>query len=409
MYNSGMASKSQQVLEDLLDPGTADRLWDKFCWKARFKLNNQPEPDWNKLIEQSELPPRQARLFVAGLKRLGTSPFFYDTGAHALHEFCFKKLPRIEAKRAGKDDRQGKRLCALFRFLMVMVLQARAIYPRNPVEVGTQLQRTVKDRTGRRLGFRILSELLTDKGDRAPCVGRNTLIAHDQDRLLAYEKTAKDFRPFERPPQVLPKSAEYRRELLEDRRFHADWKLITDNFQRELDHYEKHYGVILPTWHRRIEPAPTGRKAEFSLVFDFFCWKWFMHGIIWSRVKKSGYPLTEEPHFKLTPVGTEIFIPGYWSLDKTRDGLWDYVVDLHKARGVRRGGTKSADNRKRREAQLKRLLRAEQEARKKGLEGTKRLDYLKREAGYALETDPAQMYRLLRKAKQMFPASHAQP
>jgi hypothetical protein len=46
----------------------------------------------------------------------------------------------------------------------------------------------------------------------------------------------------------------------------------------------------------------------------------------------------------LTPFGTMIFIPAYWSFDPKRDLNWRAITALHKARGVAKQGPKLSAN-----------------------------------------------------------------
>ena len=49
-------------------------------------------------------------------------------------------------------------------------------------------------------------------------------------------------------------------------------------------------------------------------------------------------PLLMKPSVVFTPLGTQIFIPGYLSLDAKRDLDFKRINTLHKARGLPRQG-----------------------------------------------------------------------
>src|SRR5437870_10267877 len=55
-------------------------------------------------------------------------------------------------------------------------------------------------------------------------------------------------------------------------------------------------------------------------------------------------PLLLKLTVNLTPFGTMIFIPAYWSFDARRDLNWRAITALHKARGVRKQGSKLGAN-----------------------------------------------------------------
>jgi hypothetical protein len=50
-------------------------------------------------------------------------------------------------------------------------------------------------------------------------------------------------------------------------------------------------------------------------------------------------PLLLKLTVNLTPFGTMILIPGYWSFDPKRDLNWKAITALHRARGVQRYGS----------------------------------------------------------------------
>jgi len=455
-------TKSQQVLEHLLAPDAANRLWKKLSNKNFRKIGlGWAEPDWNTLVAESGLPTKEAQRFVAGLKRMWLLSFRGYEGARALLDFCFKELPQIEVQCDAKNDRQRKRFCSLLRFFLVMALQGRSIYPRNPVELGTRVFCAIRDPLGCNSSFGPLADILLDKNSDSPQAGRNALVAEDPDQLLKHELEI-CVGSFEKFVGAQHKFDDYRRRLLRNPQFRSDWKIIVTNYP--VARHIGSDGAIRPTWELNMQSMYatgiedlTRQRGQFFLVFDFFCWKWFLRGMTFKRGSKAdsksapqtpqltsemllrdgsidpaqaarmGQPMTpemrlraissvrdwqpivEEPRLKLTPLGTEIYIPGYWSLDAHRDVLWKQVLKLHRARGVPRQGAKLARNRMGRDAQLRKILQAERDAREKGLKGGELLDLLKQAAGFSSNTDDAQMYRLLRQAKRSFPASHAQP
>lgn len=69
---------------------------------------------------------------------------------------------------------------------------------------------------------------------------------------------------------------------------------------------------------------------------------------------------------------------------------------------VRKPVGKRATNSDEREAQLKKLWRAELEACRQGLAGRLRFDLLKHRAGFSERTDDGQIRRMLREARHLF-------
>ena len=107
-------------------------------------------------------------------------------------------------------------------------------------------------------------------------------------------------------------------------------------------------------------------------------------------------PLVEKLTCTLTPYGTQIFIPGYWSLDAARDVNWRQIQRLHKARGIPKQGQKLAQNRADRAKQLKALKLARIEGRALRLKGEALYDFIKHRAGLNDCTDNAQVRRMLK-------------
>jgi len=76
-------------------------------------------------------------------------------------------------------------------------------------------------------------------------------------------------------------------------------------------------------------PVRWRKSADrFHAVFDVFCQRWHLYGMRRDR------PLLLKLTANLTPFGTMIFIPTYWSFDQKRDLNWRAITALHKARGV---------------------------------------------------------------------------
>ena len=114
---------------------------------------------------------------------------------------------------------------------------------------------------------------------------------------------------------------------------------------------------------------------------------------------RGDQPLVEKFSCTLTPFGTQIFIPGYWSFDGARDIDWKQVAKAHKARGIERQGPKAAINRISKEAQLNALLKANEEAERLGMKGKTKFAFLKKAAGLSPATEKSSVYRLLNEAR----------
>jgi hypothetical protein len=147
------------------------------------------------------------------------------------------------------------------------------------------------------------------------------------------------------------------------------------------------------SWRQPISSNLSQTRQNFQVVFDFFCWKWFLYGM------RGDEPLVQKLAYSMNPYGTMIFIPGYWSFDPKRDLNWDKILRLHRARGIGRQGPKLGVGRQQRSAQLKKLLSADATAAQRKLRGQARYLFLKEKAAFSPQTDDAQIRRMLRDAR----------
>ncbi len=129
-------------------------------------------------------------------------------------------------------------------------------------------------------------------------------------------------------------------------------------------------------------------KDRFQAVFDAFCLRWNLYGMQGDR------PLLVKLSVNLTPFGTLIFIPAYWSFDPKRDVRWDAVMKLHRVRANKKQGAvlgRGVDERRALAAKLRALDR---EVRKRGLRGGERHAFLCKGLGWVEATDPTRIARL---------------
>jgi len=138
------------------------------------------------------------------------------------------------------------------------------------------------------------------------------------------------------------------------------------------------------------------RIAErFEAVFDVFCHRWSLYGM------KGDRPLLLKLTVNLTPYGTMIFVPAYWSFDPKRDLKWRAITALHKARGVTRQGPKLTLNRmaQRDEAELAQRLWGEATAA--GQKGSARIHWVMGQLGWVARTDERSLRKLLQTTAKM--------
>ena len=122
--------------------------------------------------------------------------------------------------------------------------------------------------------------------------------------------------------------------LLNNQQFRNDWEAIKAQF--DVTEHQDHKGII----RRRLVSERAFRDdgwnldwtepgARFQALFDVFCHRWNLYGMAEDR------PLLMKLTVNLTPHGTMIFLPSWWSLDHTRDLNWPEIKKLHDDHGLK--------------------------------------------------------------------------
>ena len=130
------------------------------------------------------------------------------------------------------------------------------------------------------------------------------------------------------------------------------------------------------------------RADRFQAVFDAFCFRWNLYGM---QVDK---PLLLKLSVNLTPHGTMVFIPAYWSFDAKRDVRWDAVMKLHRARAPKKQGAVLAEGFEHRRAMAQKLKLLDEQCKQLRLRGAKRHAFVCKALGFVEETDPRRISRL---------------
>ncbi len=171
-----------------------------------------------------------------------------------------------------------------------------------------------------------------------------------------------------------------------------EWSRIKDTW--EVDRYRDRKGVIRRTLgaERNLrQPFSVNwkkRAERFQAVFDAFCFRWNLYGMQHDR------PLVFKLSVNLTPHGTMVFIPAYWSFDAKRDVRWDAVMKLHRARAPKKQGAALAEGLEHRRAMAEKLKALDSDAKRLRLRGEKRHAFLCQGLGLVEGTDPKRITRL---------------
>ncbi|CAN5742396.1 hypothetical protein BH11VER1_BH11VER1_09000 [soil metagenome] len=172
----------------------------------------------------------------------------------------------------------------------------------------------------------------------------------------------------------------------------GQWASIKAAFKVHV--YRDHKGVIRRTMgaERNLRPtfAVNPRRAGdlFRAAFDAFCLRWNLYGM------ENDEPLLLKLSVNITPFGTMIHIPSYWSFDPKRDVLWDAIAKLHRVRVSGRQGPALAEGLAERKIAADKLRRLDKEVLKLGLKGEKKHEFLCTGLNWDSRTSPKRISRL---------------
>lgn len=186
--------------------------------------------------------------------------------------------------------------------------------------------------------------------------------------------------------------------LLENVELQTEWTSIKEAF--DVADYQDYKGVIRrtlvsergfrPGW----ESAPADADFLFCAAFDVFCLKWDLYGM------QYDCPLLQRLTVNLTPNGTMIFIPAWWSLDGKRDLSWKEIQALHSARVTSRQGEKLSENQAAQKKEAEQVYKWNEKARAMGLKGDVRVQWVAGKMKWKGEA-ARKLSRILARRKQM--------
>ena len=167
--------------------------------------------------------------------------------------------------------------------------------------------------------------------------------------------------------------------------------------------YSDHKGVIRRTMsaERNLRPSFSVnlRRPEevFHAAFDAFCLRWNLYGM------QNDEPLLLKLAVNITPYGTMIHIPAYWSFDPKRDIRWDAIASLHRLRVPGRQGAALAEGLAERMQAAEKLRHLDQDALRQGLKGEKKHEFLCDGLGWDPRTSPKRLRLLRRRIQERLP------
>jgi hypothetical protein len=235
---------------------------------------------------------------------------------------------------------------------------------------------------GKRLNsrHRLLIYLLPEPPDETIC---DAVAGHEHHvQKGAYENLVKTQAKYSQNELAIKTDPELRRQ----------WARIKAAFNVQA--YSDHKGVIRRTMsaERNLRPSFSvnlrRREDVFHAAFDAFCLRWNLYGM------QNDEPLLLKLAVNITPYGTMIHIPAYWSFDPKRDIRWDAIASLHRARVPGRQGSALAENLADRMKAAEKLLHLDKEALRLGKKGKEKHEFLCDGLGWDPRTSPKRINRL---------------
>lgn len=228
--------------------------------------------------------------------------------------------------------------------------------------------------------LRLILGLLPAPPDESICAA---VTAHElQVQKGSYESQIKTQAKYHQNELIVRNDPELRRQ----------WATIKSTF--DVRRYQDHKGVIRRTMavERNLRPAFSvdlrRQQNAFQAVFDAFCLRWHLYGM------QHDQPLLLKLAVNLTPYGTMIHIPAYWSFDPKRDIRWDAIAKLHRTRVPGRQGAAIAEGKAERMRKAATLRRLDAEVRRRGLKGERKHEFICAGLGWDARTDRKRIARL---------------
>jgi hypothetical protein len=285
-------------------------------------------------------------------------------------------IRRYHVALAKLDGSTGKTIRSLYDWMFVPT----TLWPFNIQDVLEDCLSALEN--GKRLNTRqrLIIELLSPPPDEAICSAVTDHEFHVQKGT--YENLVKT-------------QAKYNQKELSIRHdpdLHRQWKSIKAAF--DVKAYCDHKGVIRRTMtaERNLRPSFSvdikQPEDAFHAAFDAFCLRWNLYGM------QHDEPLLLKLAVNLTPYGTMIHIPAYWSFDPKRDIRWDAIAKLHRTRVHGRQGSALAEGVAERMQNAAKLRLLDQEVRRLGLKGDPKHEFICRGLGWDVRTSPKRISRL---------------
>jgi hypothetical protein len=228
--------------------------------------------------------------------------------------------------------------------------------------------------------YRLIFDLLPEPPDESICAAVAEHELHIQKG--SYENLVKTQAKYAQNELAIKSDPELRRQ----------WAEIKAAF--DVRAWQDYKGVIRRSMSVERNLRPTfavnlrRRDEAFQAAFDAFCLRWYLYGM------QHDEPLLLKLAVHLTPYGTMIHLPAYWSFDPKRDIRWDAIAKLHRARVPGRQGAALAEGVAKRIKEAEKLRQLDLEVQRLGLKGEKKHEFLCVGLGWDVRTSAKRLSRL---------------
>ncbi len=299
-----------------------------------------------------------------------------ESRAYHIAEWAADVLRRYHAAIPNLEAGAALRLRVLYQWMFVPL----TLWPFNVQEMMNDLLAVLEQ--GKHLSRQqcLIIDLLPAPPDENICMS-----VADHER---YVQTGS----YENIVQTQAKFLQTELAISTDPQLQSQWSQIKAVF--DVAEYRDYKGVIRRTMGAERNLRPTfsvnlrHRAEVFRAAFDAFCLRWNLYGM------QNDEPLLLKLAVNITPYGTMILIPSYWSFDPKRDIRWDAIASLHRVRVPRRQGSAIAEGLAERMKLAERLRQLDQEARCLKLKGEKKHTFICQGLGWVPETSPKRISRL---------------
>lgn len=291
-------------------------------------------------------------------------------------EWAEEVLRRYHAATLNLDAVVAQQLRGLYHWMFV----PPTLWPFNVQDVLEDCLAALEKGKHLNSRHRLIIELLPEPPDETICAAVAGHELHVQKGT--YENLVKTQVKYSQNELAIKTDPQLRRQ----------WARIKAAFNVQA--YCDHKCVILRTMsaERNLRPSFSVnlRRQDdvFHAAFDAFCLRWNLYGM------QNDEPLPLKLAVNLTPYGTMIHIPAYWSFDPKRDIRWDAIASLHRARVPGRQGSALAEGLAERMKAARKLHHLDQEALRLGLKGEKKHEFLCAGLGWVPGTSAKRISRL---------------